>query len=69
MWKSLAKPHECCFSYVEKNVDRFSVFHRHEDKKIFHICFFTFQQKNVETYSRSLELMLEVMSRTTMPVC
>ena len=65
----MAKPHGCFFLHVEKNVDKFSVFNRHENKNFFHICLFTFQQKNVETYSRSLELMLDVMSRTTMPVC
>lgn len=70
MWKSGAKPHECLVLSVNKIVNSFSVFHSVCNLLFMNITLLTFQQKNVDKYySRSLELMLDVISRTTMPVC
>ena len=68
MWKSLSKPHGRWILTVEKNVDSFIVFHRTESDFSFHICVSTFPLPIVENQFLSLELILDVMSRTTMMV-
>lgn len=68
MWKSGSNPHEERILSVEKIVDGFFVFHRKRNHFSFHNGILTFPQKNVENYSRSLELILDVISRTIMMV-
>ena len=69
MWKSTARAHDSGLLPVQKNVENFSAFHRREACFFLHILFLTFPQQNVESQTLcSLELMLEVMSRTTMMV-
>ncbi len=70
MWKSGPKPHEYSDLYVEKIVNKFIVFHRVRGSKFFpHLSFHISTGKCYEVHSLSLELILDVMSRTTMPVC
>ena len=69
MWKSTARAHYTRLFAVQKNVENFLAFHRQRARFFLHNSLSTFPQQIVESQTLcSLELMLEVMSRTTMMV-